>query len=52
MTTSKSNWAYDMLISLRDKLTRLNSVITPKAIDKLKDELGKIFMVTKTHHYE
>jgi hypothetical protein len=52
MTTSKSNAAYDTLISLRDKLTRLNGVITPEAINKLKDELGRIFMVTKTHHYE
>jgi hypothetical protein len=52
MTTSKSNGAYDTLISLRDKLTRLNNVITPEAIDKLKDELGGIFTVTKTHHYK
>jgi len=51
MTTSKSNGAYDTLISLRDKLTRLNGVITPEAADKLEDELGGIFTVTKTHHY-
>jgi len=48
---SKSNEAYDMLISLRDKLTRLNGVITPEAADKLEDELGGIFTVAKTHHY-
>jgi hypothetical protein len=41
-----------MLISLRDKLTCLNGVITPEAVDKLKDELGGIFTVTKTHHYK
>jgi hypothetical protein len=52
MTTSKSNAAYDTLISLRNKLTRINGVITPEAVDKLKDELGEIFTVTKTHHYE
>ena len=51
MMTSKSNGAYDTLISLRDKLTRLNGVITPEAVDKLKDELGGIFTVAKTHHY-
>jgi hypothetical protein len=50
MTTSKNNGAYNTLISLRDKLTRLNGVITPKAVDE--DELGRIFTVTKTHHYE
>jgi hypothetical protein len=51
MTASKSNGAYDTLISLRDKLTRLNGVITPEAVNKLEDELGGIFTVAKTHHY-
>ena len=27
-------------------------MITPEAVDKLEDELGGIFTVTKTHHYE
>jgi len=52
MTTSTSNGAYDTLISLQDKLTCINGVITPEAVDKLEDELGGIFTVTKTHHYE
>ena len=52
MTTSKSNGAYDVLISLRDKLTCLNGVITPEAVYKLNDELSGIFTVAKTHHYE
>jgi hypothetical protein len=52
MTSSKSNAAYDTLISLRDKLTCINGVITPEAVDKLKDELGGIFTVPKTHHYK
>ncbi len=52
MTTSKSNAAYDTLISLHDKLTCTNGMITPEAVDKLKNELGGIFTVTKTHHYK
>jgi len=52
MSSSASHNAYDTLISLRDKLTRLNGMITPEAVDKLKDKLGEIFTVTKTHHYE
>ena len=52
MTMSKSNAAYDMLISLHEKLTHLNGVITPEAVNKLEDELGRIFTVTKTNHYE
>ena len=50
--TSSSNGAYNTLISLRDKLTRLNGMITPDSVDKLEDELGGIFTVAKTHHYE
>ena len=52
MTSPTSHDAYDTLISLRDKLTRLNGMITPEAVDKLEDKLGGIFTVTKTHHYE
>jgi len=52
MSSSASHDAYNTLISLLDKLTHLNGVITPEAIDKLEDKLGGIFTVTKTHHYE
>ncbi len=34
------------------KMTHLNGVITPEAVDRLEDELGGIFTVVKTHHYE
>jgi hypothetical protein len=43
--------AYDMLISLHNKLTCLNGAITPEVINKLKDAIGGIFTVAKTHHY-
>ena len=52
MTSSASHHAYDTLISLRYKLTHLNGVITPEAVNKLEDELGRIFTVAKTHHYD
>ena len=52
MTPSASHGAYDTLISLCDKLTCLNGVITPGAVDRLEDELGGVFTVTKTHHYK
>jgi hypothetical protein len=51
MSSSALNKAYDMLINLRDKLTCLNGMITLEAVDKLKEELGRIFTVAKTHHY-
>ncbi len=52
MSPSKSSGAYETLINLRDKMTRLNGVITPEAIDRLEDKLGGIFTIVKTHHYE
>jgi hypothetical protein len=48
MVSSKSNVSYNTLISLHDKLTHLNGMITPEAVDRLKDELGRIFTVAKT----
>jgi hypothetical protein len=48
----QKNASYDTLISLHNKLTCLNGVITPEAIDRLKDELGRILTVAKTQHYE
>jgi hypothetical protein len=32
------------------KLTRLNGLINLGAVNRLKDELGGKFTVTKTHH--
>ena len=52
MTTSKSNGAYNTLISLRDKLTCLHGVITTEAVINLEDELGRILTVAETHHYK
>jgi hypothetical protein len=52
MSSSASHNAYDTLIALHDKMTRLNGVITPEAVDRLEDELGGIFTVAKTHHYD
>jgi hypothetical protein len=51
MSSSASSEVYDMLIKLWDKVTRLNGVIPPDAVDKLEDELGGIFTMAKTHHY-
>ena len=52
MSSSASHDAYVTLISLCDKLTHLNGVITPEAVDKLEDKLGGIFTVKKNDHYD
>ena len=51
MSSSASHDVYDTLISLHDKLTRLNGMITLEAVDKLEDELSGINTLMKTHHY-
>ena len=48
---SKTSSAYDTLIGVRDKITRLNGIITPENVDKLEDELGGVCTLIKTHHY-
>ena len=53
MTSKASHDAYDTLINLRDKMTRLHEgAIMPEAVNKLEDKLGGIFTVAKTHHYD
>jgi hypothetical protein len=47
----KSTSAYKTLIGLRDKITRLNGIITPEGVNKLKDKLGSVCTLIKTHHY-
>ena len=51
-TQTCPNGAYNTLIGLQEKLTRINGVINPEAINKLKDELRGIFTVVKRHHYD
>ena len=48
---SKTSSAYDTLIGVRDKITRLNGIITPESVDRLEDELGGVCTIIKTHHY-
>jgi hypothetical protein len=48
---SKTSSAYDTLIGVRNKITRLNGIITPKNVDRLEDELGGVCTIIKTHHY-
>ena len=52
MTITKTSGAYKTLISQQEKLTRINGMMRPGAINKLKDELGGVFTVATTHHYE
>ena len=50
--SSKTSSAYDTLIGVRDKITRLHGIITPESVAKLEDKLGGVCTIIKTHHYE
>jgi hypothetical protein len=53
MSTKALHDAYDTLINLREKMTRIHEgAITSEAVGKVQDELGGIFTVAKTHHYD
>ena len=49
--SSKAASAYDTLIGVCDKITRLNGIITPENVNKLEDELGGVCTIIKTHHF-
>jgi hypothetical protein len=49
--SSKSTSSYETLIGLHNKINRLNGIIMPEGVDKLKDELGGVCTLIKTHHY-
>jgi hypothetical protein len=51
MDLTKSSSAYDTLIGIRNKIIRLNGNITPESVNKLKDKLGGVCTLIKTHHY-
>jgi hypothetical protein len=48
---TKNSSAYDTLIRIHDKITHINGNIMLESVNKLKDELGGICMLIKTHHY-
>jgi hypothetical protein len=52
MASYKCNPSHNTLISLHNKMMHLNVVITPEAVDRLKDALGRIFTVAKIQYYK
>jgi hypothetical protein len=51
MSSNTKNGAYKILATQKDAVTRIAGVITPEAIDNLKDEIGGIFTIIKSTHF-
>ena len=47
----KSPGTYKTLIGLCNKITHLNGIITPEAVNKLEDKLSGVYTIIKTHQY-
>ncbi len=51
MLSKTKNGAYKILAVQKDAVTRIAGVITPEAINNLKDEIGGIFTIIKSTHF-
>ncbi len=51
MLSKTKNGAYKILAAQKDAVTRIAGVITPEAINNLKNEIGKIFTILKSTHF-
>ena len=48
---STKNGAYEMLVAMKDAITRITGIITPKSIKGLKNELGGGIHKTEVHPF-
>jgi hypothetical protein len=51
MSSKTKNGAYKILAGQKDTVTRIAGVITPEAINNLKDKIGGIFTIIKSTHF-
>jgi hypothetical protein len=51
MSRKTKNGAYKILAAQKDAVTRIVGVITPEEIDNLEDEMGGIFTIIKSTHF-
>ncbi len=48
---SSKNGAYKILVTQKDAITKITSIMTPKSINTLKNELGGAFTILKSTHF-
>jgi hypothetical protein len=52
MTSKAKNGAYKILAAQKSTVTKIAGVITPKAVDNLEHEIGGIFTILKSNHFD
>jgi hypothetical protein len=50
-TKLSKNGAYDMLVTQKNTITKIMSIIMPKSIDTLENKLGRAFTILKSTHF-
>jgi hypothetical protein len=51
MTSKAKNGAYEILAAQKSAITKIAGVITPEAINNLKNKIGGIFTILKSTHF-
>ena len=51
MTSKAKNGAYEILAAQKSTVTKIAGVITPEAVDNLENEIGGIFTILKSNHF-
>ena len=52
MTSKAKNGAYEILAAQKSTVTKIAGVITPEAVDNLENEIGGIFTILKSNHFD
>ncbi len=52
MTSKAKNGAYKILAAQKSTVTKIAGVITREAVDNLKNEIGGIFTILKSNHFD
>jgi hypothetical protein len=52
MTSKAKNGAYKILAAQKSAITKIAGVITPEAVDNLKNKIGGIFTILKSTHFD
>ncbi len=51
MTSKAKNGAYEILATQKSTVMKIAGVITPEAINNLENEIGGIFTILKSNHF-
>jgi len=52
MTSKAKNGTYEILAAQKSTVTKIADVITPEAVNNLENEIGGIFTILKSNHFD